>query len=81
MQQPWKIRLHLEEREEKTIFLKLANQIIQEILSGRLGQGTRLLGSRTLSDELGINRKTVSIAHPVANDPIQYFDFVIGTFS
>jgi GntR family transcriptional regulator/MocR family aminotransferase len=59
MQQPWKIRLHLEEREEKTIFLKLANQIIQEILSGRLVQGTRLPGSRTLSDELGINRKTV----------------------
>ncbi|KAA8731458.1 PLP-dependent aminotransferase family protein [Acinetobacter qingfengensis] len=59
MQQPWKIRLHLEEREEKTIFFKLANQIIQEILSGRLGQGTRLPGSRTLSDELGINRKTV----------------------
>ncbi|MDM1248976.1 PLP-dependent aminotransferase family protein [Acinetobacter sp. R933-2] len=59
MQQPWKIRLHLEEREEKTIFLKLANQIIQEILSGRLVQGTRLPGSRTLSEELGINRKTV----------------------
>lgn len=59
MQQPWKIRLHLAEREEKTIFLKLANQIIQEILSGRLRQGTRLQGSRTLADELGINRKTV----------------------
>ncbi|MCL5767546.1 PLP-dependent aminotransferase family protein [Acinetobacter sp. ANC5681] len=59
MQQPWKMRLHLAEREEKTIFLKLANQIIQEILSGRLRQGTRLQGSRTLADELGINRKTV----------------------
>lgn len=59
MQQPWKIRLHLAEREEKTIFLKLANQIIQEILAGRLQQGTRLPGSRTLADELGINRKTV----------------------
>ena len=59
MQQPWKMRLHLAERAEKTIFLKLANQIIQEILSGRLRQGTRLQGSRTLADELGINRKTV----------------------
>ncbi|ENU95472.1 hypothetical protein F970_01936 [Acinetobacter sp. CIP 102082] len=59
MQQPWKMRLHLAERKEKTIFLKLANQIIQEILSGRLRQGTRLQGSRTLADELGINRKTV----------------------
>jgi len=58
-QQSWKFRLHLEDREEKTIFLKLANQIIQEILSGRLRQGTRLQGSRTLADELKINRKTV----------------------
>jgi len=59
MQQPWRMQLHLAEREEKTIFLKLANQIIQEILSGRLRQGTRLLGSRTLANGLGINRKTV----------------------
>lgn len=59
MRQPWKIRLHLEDREEKTLFLKLANQIIQEILSGRITQATRLPGSRTLADELGINRKTV----------------------
>ncbi|MGA6136387.1 PLP-dependent aminotransferase family protein [Acinetobacter dispersus] len=59
MQQPWKIRLHLEHREEKTIFLKLANQIIEEILSGRLSSGSRLSGSRSLADELKINRKTV----------------------
>ena len=59
MRQPWKIRLHLADREEKTLFLKLANQVIQEILSGRLTQGARLPGSRTLADELGINRKTV----------------------
>lgn len=59
MPQPWKIRFHLAERKEKTIFLKLANQIIQEILSGRLNSGTRLPGSRTLADELKINRKTV----------------------
>ncbi len=59
MQQPWKMRLHLAERQEKTIFLKLANQIIQDILSGRLGPGARLQGSRTLAEELGINRKTV----------------------
>lgn len=59
MPQPWKIHFHLAERKEKTIFLKLANQIIQEILSGRLSTGTRLPGSRTLADELNINRKTV----------------------
>ena len=57
--QSWKFRLHLEDREEKTLFLKLANQIIQDILSGRLASGTRLAGSRTLANELKINRKTV----------------------
>ncbi|WP_228128716.1 MocR-like pyridoxine biosynthesis transcription factor PdxR [Acinetobacter rudis] len=63
MQQPWKVRLHIAERAEKTIFFKLANQIIQEILSGRLLHGTRLPGSRTLADELGINRKTVQLVY------------------
>lgn len=63
MQQPWKMRLHITGRTEKTIFLKLANQIIQEILSGRLKQGTRLQGSRTLAEELKINRKTVQLVY------------------
>ncbi len=63
MQQAWNIRLHLEDREEKTIFQKLANYIIDEILSGRLASGTRLSGSRTLADELKINRKTVQLVY------------------
>ena len=63
MQQAWNIRLHLEDREEKTIFQKLDNYIIDEILSGRLASGTRLSGSRTLADELKINRKTVQLVY------------------
>lgn len=63
MQQPWKVRFHLSARKEKTLFLKLANQIIQEILSGRLALGTRLPGSRTLAEELEINRKTVQLVY------------------
>lgn len=63
MLRPWQIRFRIDEREEKTVFLKLTNLISQEILSGRLVQGTMLPGSRSLSKELGINRKTVQAVY------------------
>ncbi|QNX15644.1 PLP-dependent aminotransferase family protein [Acinetobacter seifertii] len=63
MLRPWQVHFRIDEREEKTIFLKLTNLISQEILSGRLGQGTMLPGSRSLSKELGINRKTVQAVY------------------
>lgn len=63
MLRPWQIHFRIDEREEKTVFLKLTNLISQEILSGRLLQGTMLPGSRSLSKELGINRKTVQAVY------------------
>ncbi|OCZ62209.1 MocR-like pyridoxine biosynthesis transcription factor PdxR [Acinetobacter seifertii] len=63
MLRPWQVHFCIDEREEKTVFLKLTNLISQEILSGRLGQGTMLPGSRSLSKELGINRKTVQAVY------------------
>ncbi|GAM32963.1 transcriptional regulator, GntR family [Acinetobacter calcoaceticus] len=63
MLRPWQIYFRIDEREEKTVFLKLTNLISQEILSGRLVQGTMLPGSRSLSKELGINRKTVQAVY------------------
>lgn len=63
MLRPWQIHFRIDEREEKTVFLKLTNLISQEILSGRLVQGTMLPGSRSLSKELGINRKTVQVVY------------------
>lgn len=42
MLRPWQIHFRIDEREEKTVFLKLTNLISQEILSGRLVQGTAL---------------------------------------
>lgn len=44
MLRPWQIHFRIDEREEKTVFLKLTNLISQEILSGRLVQGTMLPG-------------------------------------
>ncbi len=63
MLRPWQVHFRIDEREEKTVFLKLTNLISQEILNGRLVQGTMLPGSRSLSKELGINRKTVQAAY------------------
>ncbi|MDX8255339.1 PLP-dependent aminotransferase family protein [Acinetobacter pittii] len=63
MLRPWQVHFRIGEREEKTVFLKLTNLISQEILSGRLVQGTMLPGSRSLSKELGINRKTVQAVY------------------
>ncbi|SEO74710.1 MocR-like pyridoxine biosynthesis transcription factor PdxR [Acinetobacter sp. yr461] len=63
MLRPWQIHFRIDEREEKTVFLKLTNLISQEILSGRLVQGTMLPGSRSLTKELGINRKTVQAVY------------------
>ena len=62
MLRPWQVHFRIDEREEKQ-FLKLTNLISQEILNGRLVQGTMLPGSRSLSKELGINRKTVQAAY------------------
>lgn len=63
MLRPWQVHFRIDEREEKTVFLKLTNLISQEILSGRLVQETMLPGSRSLSKELGINRKTVQAVY------------------
>lgn len=63
MLRPWQIHFRIDEREEKTVFLKLTNLISQGILSGRLVQGTMLPGSSSLSKELGINRKTVQAVY------------------
>lgn len=63
MLRPWQIHFRIDEREEKTVFLKLTNLISQGILSGRLVKGTMLPGSRSLSKELGINRKTVQAVY------------------
>ncbi len=37
MLRPWQVHFRIDEREEKTVFLKLTNLISQEILNGRLG--------------------------------------------
>lgn len=60
---PWHYRFRIDERTEKTIFLKLTNQIISEILNGRLKKGTKLPGTRNLATELKINRKTVQLVY------------------
>ena len=59
MSTTWSYRFRIDERKEKTLLLKLTNQIISEILNGRLKTGAKLPSSRQLASELKINRKTV----------------------
>lgn len=63
MLRPWQLRFRIEDRAEKTLFSKLAHLITTEILSGRLGKGVMLPGSRSLAKELEINRKTVQTVY------------------
>lgn len=44
-------------------YLGLAKCLVEDVKSGRLGPGTRLPGTRTLSSQLGVSRNTVLAAY------------------
>ena len=56
---PYKTTIKLNKSLKEPVYLQLANQFILLIREGNLIPGTKLLGSRTLADLLGIHRKTV----------------------
>ncbi|OYD24032.1 GntR family transcriptional regulator [Oceanimonas baumannii] len=49
----------LEDSSGKTLHLKLLNTLTADIKEGRLAPGCMLPGSRSLAEQLGVNRKTV----------------------
>lgn len=59
MLRPWKLEIQLDHQCGKAIYLQVADAIIADIQSGRLKGGTALPGSRTLAQELKLNRNTV----------------------
>ncbi|WP_316820958.1 PLP-dependent aminotransferase family protein [Pedobacter gandavensis] len=63
MLRPWKTILNLEFGTEKSVFQQIADQLIAEIIKGRLKPGMSLPGSRILAEDLGVNRKTVVLAY------------------
>ncbi|SEB43475.1 GntR family transcriptional regulator / MocR family aminotransferase [Tenacibaculum sp. MAR_2009_124] len=56
---PYKTSFVLKKNTNQSLYLQLANQFIFYISEGKLSNGTKLLGTRTLSDLLGVHRKTV----------------------
>jgi GntR family transcriptional regulator / MocR family aminotransferase len=55
----WELTVALDPGGDEPLFLQLSRALQQDIRSGRLPPGSRLPGSRTLADELGIHRNTV----------------------
>ncbi|MDC1162446.1 PLP-dependent aminotransferase family protein [Tenacibaculum sp.] len=56
---PYKTSLKILRNSNQPIYLQLANQIIAFIIDGKLPVNTKLLGTRTLSELLGVHRKTI----------------------
>jgi len=55
--------LKIDKSANMPIYLQLVNAIIHQIRNGRLRKGLKLPGSRSLADELAINRMTVVAAY------------------
>ena len=63
MLRPWQTQVWLNHNFADTVHARLVQQLIEDIVSGRLQPGALLPGSRTLAGALGINRKTVQTAY------------------
>jgi GntR family transcriptional regulator/MocR family aminotransferase len=59
MLRPWLTQFWLDDSSGKTFHAKLLNTLIADINTGRLAPGTMLPGSRSLAQQLKVNRKTV----------------------
>ncbi|PMD92367.1 hypothetical protein BWI97_19920 [Siphonobacter sp. BAB-5405] len=60
---PWTLGLSLNWEDSKAIYLQIADYLRQEIQKGRLLPNTALPGSRSLAEQLQVNRKTVVEAY------------------
>ncbi|MEQ7802279.1 PLP-dependent aminotransferase family protein [Pedobacter sp. ASV1-7] len=63
MIRPWKTTFNISFDSGKTIVEEIAASIREEIVKGRLERGAPLPGTRTLANDLGVNRKTVVFAY------------------
>jgi GntR family transcriptional regulator/MocR family aminotransferase len=63
MLRPWTPNIILRRDGDASVHQQIVHALIEEIRSGRLAPGSALPGSRTLADQLGVNRKTVIQAY------------------
>ena len=59
MLRPWELEISLNSNSEKSLYLQIADEIINAIKSGKLIKGYALPGSRQLANHLNVNRNTV----------------------
>lgn len=60
---PWKSLIPIDRQSPKSVFLQIAESVVNVIRSGHLKAGERLPGSRQMASLLKINRKTVLLAY------------------
>ncbi|MBB6271046.1 GntR family transcriptional regulator/MocR family aminotransferase [Pedobacter cryoconitis] len=63
MLRPWKTLFNISFRTDQTLVRQIADVIRKEIIKGRLERGASLPGSRSLAQDIGVNRKTVVFAY------------------
>ncbi len=56
---PYKTIIQINKESKQPVYIQLTNQFINLIKTGRLAPSTKLPGSRTLADLVGLHRKTV----------------------
>jgi GntR family transcriptional regulator/MocR family aminotransferase len=56
---PWKTIIQWDADCDTPIYLQIANSVIQEMKKGRLGPGTKIPGTRQMSELLKVHRKTI----------------------
>ncbi|MDQ6530081.1 PLP-dependent aminotransferase family protein [Flavobacterium sp. LHD-85] len=59
MLRPWPLEIQLDKKSDKTIYLQIADAVIDAIKTGKLVSGNALPGSRQLAELLKVNRNTV----------------------
>ncbi len=60
---PWKNIVSIDKNAPTPVYLQIVGAIIKEIMAGRLISGQKMPGTRYLSEQLDINRKTVVAAY------------------
>ena len=63
MLRSWKLNIVLKSTSGLAVYMQIAQQVIDDIQSGRLAPATAMPGTRELAAHLEVNRKTVILAY------------------
>ena len=60
---PFHSLIHVDKTDKLPVYLQISQQLADLIITGRLSPGTKLPGSRKMSEFLGVNRNTIVAAY------------------